>query len=72
MVFDFSGLDLAVIFTIPLCQTIENPRKVSSMLVTLTSRYDTHFGRLNISLNESKLDGMDLNSNRLEYGLRKN
>ena len=43
--------------------------KVSPILVTLTSRSDSNFERSNISLNETKPDGVDSNSNGLDYSL---
>ena len=46
--------------------------KVSSILVTLTSCCDPNFERSNISFIENELDGVDLNSNALEYCVRKN
>ena len=47
-------------------------RKVSPILVTLTSRSDSNFERLNISLKETKPDGIDSNSNGLDYCVRNN
>ena len=43
--------------------------RVSPILVTLTSHSDYHFKRSNISLKESKLDGVDLNSDGLDTAL---
>ena len=43
--------------------------RVSPIMVTLTSRSDYHFKRSNISLKESKLDGVDLNSDGLDTAL---
>ena len=50
-----------------------NRRKeyVSPILVTLTSRSDSNFERSNISIKEHKRDGVDLNSNGLDYCVRK-
>ena len=45
--------------------------RVSPILVTLSSRSDSNFERLNISLKENKRDGVDPNSNGLEYCVRK-
>ena len=45
---------------------------VISILVTLTSRCDSHFELLSISFNDSKLDGVDINSDRLDFAVRKN
>ena len=46
--------------------------KVSPILVTLTSRSDSNFERSNISLKETKPDGVDWNSNGLDYCVRNN
>ena len=45
---------------------------MSPYLVTVTSRSNSNFERSNISLKESKRDGVDPNSNGLEYCFRKN
>ena len=41
--------------------------RVSLILVTLPSCYDSDFESSNISFNENKLDGVDLNPNSLDY-----
>ena len=46
--------------------------KVSTILVTLTSRSDSNFERSNISLKETKPDGVDSSSNGLNYCVRNN
>ena len=46
--------------------------RVSPILVALTSSSDSNFERSNISLNENKRDGIDLNSDGLDYCVRKN
>ena len=46
--------------------------KVSPILFTLTSRSDSDFERSNISLKENKPDGVNPNSNDIEYYVRKN
>ena len=45
---------------------------MSPILVTLTSRSDSNFKLSNISLKENKPDGVDLNSDGLDYWVRKN
>ena len=45
---------------------------MSPILVTLTSHSDSNFELSNISLKENKRDGDDLNSNGLDYCVRKN
>ena len=45
---------------------------MSTVLVTLTSRSDSNFERSNISLKENKRDGVDPNSNGLDYCVQKN
>ena len=45
---------------------------VSPILVTLTSRIDSNFGRSSISFKENKWDGIDRNFNGLDYCVRKN
>ena len=45
---------------------------MSPILVTLKSHIDSNFERSNISLKENKRDGVDLNSNLLDYCIRKN
>ena len=46
--------------------------RVSPILVTVTSRSDSIFEHSNISAKENKRDGVDLNSNGLDYCVRKN
>ena len=46
--------------------------RVSPILVTLTSRSDSHFERSNISLKENKRDDVDSNSNGFDCCCRKN
>ena len=46
--------------------------KVSPILVTLTSGSDSNFERSNIFFKENKWDGVDKNSNGLDYCVRKN
>ena len=46
--------------------------RVSPILVTLTSHSDSNFERSNISPKENKQDGVDLNSNGLDYCVRNN
>ena len=46
--------------------------KVSPVLVTLTSRNDSNFESSNVSLKENKPDGVDPNSNDIDYYVRKN
>ena len=46
--------------------------KVSPILVTLTSRSDSDFERSNVSLKENKPDGVNPNSNDIDYNVRKN
>ena len=50
----------------PSCPLMEESQSVT-ILVTLTSRSDSNFERSNISLKENKPDGIDLNSNGLDY-----
>ena len=45
--------------------------KVSPILVTLTSHNDSNFESLNFSLKESKPDGINPNSNYIDYFVRK-
>ena len=45
---------------------------VSPILVALTSCNDSNFERSNISLKETKPDGVDSNSNGLDYCVRNN
>ena len=45
---------------------------MSPILVTLASYSDSNVERSNISLEENKRDGVDSNSNGLDYSLRKN
>ena len=44
---------------------------MSPILVTLTSRSDSDFERSNHSLKENKPDGVDPNSNDLDYYVRR-
>ena len=46
--------------------------KVSLILVTLTSRSDTDFESSNVSLKENNPDGVNPNSNDIDYYVRKN
>ena len=46
--------------------------KVSSILVTLTSRNDSDFESSNVSFKENKPDGINPNSNDIDYYIRKN
>ena len=46
--------------------------KVSPILVTLTSRSDSDFESSNVSLKGNKPDGVNLNSNDIDYYVRKN
>ena len=46
--------------------------KVSPILVTLTSRSDSDFERSNVSLKENKPDGVNPNSNDIDYYVQKN
>ena len=46
--------------------------RVSPILFTLTSRSDSNFECSNISLKENKRDGVDLNSNDLDYCVQNN
>ena len=45
---------------------------MSPILVTLTSRNDSDFESSNISLKENKPDGVNPNSNDIDYYVRKN
>ena len=45
---------------------------MSPILVTLTSRSDSDFERSNVSLNEDTTDGINSNSNDIDYYVRKN
>ena len=45
---------------------------MSPILVTLTSRSDSDFDSSNVSLKENKPDGVNLNSNDIDYYIRKN
>ena len=47
-------------------------KKVSLILVTLTSRSDSDFESLNVSLKENISDGVNPNSNDIDYYVRKN
>ena len=53
-------------------QSAENRRKVSTILVTLTSRNDSDFESSNVSLKENKPDGVNPNSNDIDYYVPKN
>ena len=44
--------------------------KVSPILVTLSSRSDSDFERSNVSLKENKPDGVNPNSNDIDYYVR--
>ena len=46
--------------------------KVSPILVTLTSRSNSDFERSKVSLKENRPDGVDPNSNDIDYYVRKN
>ena len=46
--------------------------KVSPILVTFTSRSDSDFETSNVSLKENKPDGVNPNSNDINYYVRKN
>ena len=46
--------------------------KVSPILVTLSSRSDSDFERSNVSLKENKPDGVNPNSNDIDYYVRQN
>ena len=46
--------------------------KVPPILVTLTSRNDSDFESSNVSLKENKPDGVNPNSNDIDYYVRKN
>ena len=46
--------------------------KVSPILITLTLRSDSGFERSNVSLKENKPDGVNPNSNDIDYYVRKN
>ena len=45
---------------------------MSPILVTLTSRSDSYFERWNVSLKENEHDGVNPNSDDLDYCVRKN
>ena len=45
---------------------------VSPIPVTLTSRSDSNFESLNVSLKENKPDGVNPNSNDIDHYVRKN
>ena len=57
---------------IPGQSTKNRRKKVSSILVTLTSHSDSDFKRSNVSLKENKPDGVNPNSNDIDYYVRKN
>ena len=61
-----------VVWTIPLNQSAENHRKECHWFWSRLRHSDSDFERSNISLQENKLDGVDLNSNGLDYCVRKN
>ena len=44
----------------------------SQILITLTSRSDSDFESSNVSLKENKTDGVNPNSNDIDYYVRKN
>ena len=46
--------------------------KVSPILVTLTSRSDSDFESSNVGLKENNPDGVNPNSNDIDYYVRKN
>ena len=46
-------------------------RKVSSILITFTSRNDCNLKSSNVSLKENKPDGVNSNSNDIDYYVRK-
>ena len=46
--------------------------KASPILVTLTSRSDSDVESSNVSLKENKRDGVNPNSNDIDYYVRKN
>ena len=46
--------------------------KASPILVTLTSRSDSDFESSNVSLKENKPDGVNPNSNDIDYYVQKN
>ena len=54
------------------CSLRKTVRKVSPILVTVTSRNDSDFESSNVSLKESKPDGVNPNSNDIDYYVRKN
>ena len=53
-------------------QSAENRGESVTDLVTLTSRSDSDFERSNVSLKENKPDGVNPNSNDIDYYIRKN
>ena len=56
-----------------LIQSAENRRKLSPILVMLTSRNDSDFESSNVRLKENKLDDVKTqNSNDIDYHVRKN
>ena len=57
---------------IELIQSVENRRKVPLILVTLTSRSDSGFESSNVNLKENKPDGVNPNSNDIDYYVQKN
>ena len=56
--------------TLSLISLRKTIRKVSPILVTLTSYSDSDFESLNVSLKENKLDGVNPNSNDIDYYVR--
>ena len=54
------------------CSMRKTVGKVSPILVTLTSRNDSDFQSSNVSLKEKKPDGVNPNSNDIDYYVRKN
>ena len=64
--------DIAVIGKISVHSLRKTVGKVSPILVTRTSRSDSDFGSSNVSLKENKPDGVNPNSNDIDYYVRKN
>ena len=57
---------------VPLLSLRKTVGKVSPILVTLTSRSDSEFESSNVSLKENKPDGVNPNSNDIDYYVRRN
>ena len=55
-----------------LCSLRKTVGKVSPILVMVTSRRNSDLETSNVSLKENKPDGVDLNSNDIDYHVRKN